>query len=66
MTPEFSNDSETTVDADLDRLAYSAYLLTQDPALAPSVVLTALHGSLEDPSAVSDLLGRTSSSHCSS
>jgi len=50
---------QTGIEAELDRLTYSAYLLTLNRGLALSVVLTALDWSLEKPIANSDLQRRT-------
>jgi hypothetical protein len=50
---------QTSIEAELDRLTYSAYLLTLNRGLALSVVLTALDWSLEKPIANSDLQRRT-------
>ena len=44
---------------ELDRLTYSAYLLTLDPAKAFSAVVRAIDGSLDDTTLNSDLLERT-------
>ena len=57
MTPHLSQPAEKNIDAELDRLTYSAYLLTLDPGLALSVVMAALDDSLGQPDA--NLLGRT-------
>jgi DNA-directed RNA polymerase specialized sigma24 family protein len=57
MTPQLSQPAEKNIDAELDRLTYSAYLLTLDPGLALSVVMAALDDSLGEPDA--NLLGRT-------
>jgi len=54
MQPE--ND---TIDVELDQLTYSAYLLTLDPDLAVSVVMTAIDMSMEDLASRRDLLHRT-------
>jgi hypothetical protein len=50
---------KTGMEAELDRLTYSTYLLTLDRSLALSVVLTALDWSLEKPIAKADLQRRT-------
>jgi hypothetical protein len=50
---------KTGIEAELDRLTYSTYLLTLDRGLALSVVLTALDWSFEKPIANSDLQRRT-------
>ena len=57
MTPQLSQPADKNIDAELDRLTYSAYLLTLDPGLALSVVMAALDDSLGEPDA--NLLGRT-------
>jgi DNA-directed RNA polymerase specialized sigma24 family protein len=57
MTPQLSQPADKNIDAELDRLTYSAYLLTLDPGLALSVVMAALDASLGKPNA--NLLGRT-------
>ena len=59
MTPRFVRTDDMKVDSELERLTYSAYLLTLDPALALSVVMAAIDGSLEDVSASPDLETRT-------
>jgi hypothetical protein len=59
MTPRFVQTDDMKVDSELERLTYSAYLLTLDPALALSVVMAAIDGSLEDVSASPDLETRT-------
>ena len=59
MTPRFVQTDDMKVDSELERLTYSAYLLTLDPALALSVVMAAIDGSLEDVSASLDLETRT-------
>jgi len=59
MTPQFSHTKDKNIEAELDRLTYSAYLLTLDPAIALSVVMAALDESSQELSADSDLLGRT-------
>jgi hypothetical protein len=54
--------SQTTDDnlqPEIDRLTYSAYLLTLDPGKAFSAVVRAIDGSLEETSVNSDLLERT-------
>jgi hypothetical protein len=58
MTPEISQ-SDANLQAELDRLTYSAYLLTLDPGKAFSAVARAIDGSLEENTANSDLLERT-------
>jgi hypothetical protein len=59
MTQQSARTEEANIEAELDRLTYSAYLLTLDPDLALSVVLTALDWSLEKPISNSDLQRRT-------
>jgi hypothetical protein len=59
MTPQFGQTTVTDFDAELDRLTYSAYLLTLDPAVALSVVMAALDASSEEVTGDHDLLGRT-------
>jgi hypothetical protein len=58
MTPQTSQ-TDTNLQAELDRLTYSAYLLTLDPAKAFSAVERAINGSLEETTVQSDLLERT-------
>jgi hypothetical protein len=52
-------DTQSSIEAELDRLTYSAYLLTLDPAKAISAVTSAVDGSLEKRSPRSDLQRRT-------
>jgi hypothetical protein len=59
MTEQSARTEETSIEAELDRLTYSTYLLTLNWGLALSVVLTALDWSLEKPIANSDLQRRT-------
>ena len=59
MTQASARTKESNIEAELDRLTYSAYLLTLDPDLALSVVLTALDWSLEKPISNSQLQRRT-------
>lgn len=59
MTPHTSQTADRNLQSELERLAYSAYLLTLDPGVALSVVMTALDGSLEEISGGPDLLERT-------
>jgi len=59
MTQPSARTQEANIDAELDRLTYSAYLLTLDRGLALSVVLSALDWSLEKPIANSALQRRT-------
>src|SRR5437016_10491563 len=58
MAPEISQ-SDENLQAELDRLTYSAYLLTLDPGKAFSAVARAIDGSLQENTANSDLLERT-------
>src|ERR1700722_1973976 len=59
MTQQLTRTKETNIEAEVDRLTHSAYLLTLDPGLALSVVLTALDWSLEKSISNSDLQRRT-------
>ena len=59
MTPQMSQATEKNLQAELDRLTYSAYLLTLDPGKAFSAVAKAIDGSLEETTPNSDLLERT-------
>ena len=59
MTPQVSQTTEKNLQAELDRLTYSAYLLTLDPGKAFSAVARALEGSPEETTPNSDLLERT-------
>lgn len=59
MTPHMSQTRDHDLQAELERLAYSAYLLTLDPSVALSVVVTALDGSLEESPDDPSLLERT-------
>ena len=59
MTQQSARTEKTSIEAELDRLTYSTYLLTLNRGLALSVVLTALAWSLEKPIANSDLQRRT-------
>jgi len=58
MTPKTSQ-TDTNLQAELDRLTYSAYLLTLDPGKAFSAVARALEGSPEETTPNSALLERT-------
>ncbi len=58
MTPQ-TNQTDTNLQAELDRLTHSAYLLTLDPGKAFSAVARATDGSLEETNPNSDLLERT-------
>jgi hypothetical protein len=60
MTPQTSQAEDKRLQAaELDRLTYSAYLLTLDPDVSISVVLGAVDGALEEIGAERDLLERT-------
>jgi hypothetical protein len=59
MTPKVSQAADMQIQSELDRLTYSAFLLTLDPGVAVSVVMTAIDGSLEEISTGPDLLERT-------
>ena len=59
MTPQLIETAKKGIEAELDRLTYSAYLLTLDPDLALSVVMIALDGAQEDLSSRPGLLRRT-------
>lgn len=59
MTPHMSQTADHGLQAELERLAYSAYLLTLDPAVALSVVMTVLDGSVEESTDDLSLLERT-------
>jgi hypothetical protein len=58
MTPQTSQ-TDTNLQAELDRLTFSAYLLTLDPGKAFSAVERAIDGSLEETTLHSGLLERT-------
>ena len=58
MAPQISQPADN-LQAELDRLTSSAYLLTRDPGVAVSVVMTAIDGSLEHITIDSDLIERT-------
>src|SRR5690242_18964569 len=58
MTPQLSQTSDNNHQAQLDRLNYSAYLLTLDPGKAFSAVARAIDRYLEEITADSDLLER--------
>ena len=58
MAPQISQPADN-LQAELDRLTYSAYLLTLDPGVAVSVVMAAIDGSLEHITLDSDLTERT-------
>jgi len=60
MTPQLIDASANNgIEAELDRLTCSAYLLTLDPDLAMSVVMTALESAEEELSSPANLLRRT-------
>jgi hypothetical protein len=59
MTTQMSQAADKRIESELDRLTYSAYLLTLDPRVAVSVVMTAIDGSLEEITTGPDLLERT-------
>jgi hypothetical protein len=59
MTPQISQGLDKHIESELERLTYSAYLLTLDPGLAVSVVMTAIDGSLEEITTGPELLART-------
>jgi len=59
MTPQLIETANKGIEAELDRLTYSAYLLTLDPGLAMSLVMTAVEGAQEDLSSPANLLRRT-------
>jgi hypothetical protein len=59
MTQQISQAADKHIQSELDRLTYSAYLLTLDPGVAVSVVMTAIDGSLEEMTTGPDLLERT-------
>ena len=56
MTPQAA---DKDIQSELDRLTYSVYLLTLDPGVAVSAVMTAIDESLEEVSFGPDLLERT-------
>lgn len=59
MTPQTSQATENSLQAEIDRLTCSAYLLTLDPGKAFLAVARAIDGSLEETNAPSALLERT-------
>lgn len=59
MTPRSIEGANKGIEAELDRLTYSAYLLTLDPGLAMSVVMTAVEDAEEGLSSPANLLRRT-------
>jgi hypothetical protein len=58
MAPQISEPADN-LQVELDRLTCSAYLLTLDPGVAVSVVMTAIDGSLEHITVDSDLIELT-------
>jgi hypothetical protein len=59
MISQLIQTADQGIEAELDRLTCSAYLLTLDPGLAMSVVMTDLEGAQEDLSSPPNLLRRT-------
>jgi hypothetical protein len=59
MTLQTSQAAEMNLQAELDRLTCSAYLLSLDPAMALSVVMAALDRSSQEVAADYDLLRRS-------
>jgi hypothetical protein len=59
MTSQLSKITDQKVEAELDSLAYCAYLLTLNPGLAMSVVRAAIDARLEEASTQPDLLRLT-------
>jgi hypothetical protein len=59
MTRQISQAAEKHIESELDQLTYSACLLTLDPGVAVSVVMTAIDGSFEEITTGPDLLERT-------
>src|SRR5437016_12190435 len=59
MTPQMRQAADKHIQSELDRLTYSAYLLTLDPEVAISVVMTAIDGALEETTFGPGLLERT-------
>ena len=59
MTPQMIQAADKHIQSELDRLTYSVYLLTLDPEVAVSVVMTAIDRTLEEISFGPDLLERT-------
>ena len=55
MTPQISQAADKHIESEIDRLTYCAYLLTLDPEVAVSVVMTAIDGSLEEITTGPDL-----------
>lgn len=59
MTPYPREAAVNNIEADFHQLTRSAYLLTLDPGIALSVVMTAVDDSVEGEVAEADLLART-------
>ena len=59
MTARLMEAADKSIDAELDRLTYSVYLLTLDSGLAHSLVMSALDKSLEDIAGQPDVLDCT-------
>jgi len=59
MSPQISERADKNIQPELDRLTYSAYLLTLDPGVAVSVVITAIERSPGEITFGRELLGRT-------
>ena len=58
MTPQLTLAAEKKVDLEIERLTYSAYLLTLDPSVSLSVVVKALDDSLDEVTTGTNLLQR--------
>jgi len=58
MTTQLTQAAEKKVDVEIERLTYSAYLLTLDPSVSLSVVVKALDDSLDDVTTGTNLLQR--------
>jgi hypothetical protein len=58
MDQQISQAADVHIESELDRLTYSAYLLTLDPGVAVSVVMTAIDESHEEIITGPDLLER--------
>jgi DNA-directed RNA polymerase specialized sigma24 family protein len=59
MSLQISQPADQNLQAEFDRLTYSAYLLTLDPGVAFSVAMRAIDGSIEHSTADPDLFERT-------
>lgn len=59
MSPQISERADKNIQSELDGLTHSAYLLTLDPGLAVSLVMTAIEGSPGKVTFGRELLGRT-------